>query len=174
MKFWFSKFLLLFTLGCYLSLSAQTNLDSQPWFYDLDEALKSPEKVYKLSLSDKKYTEFPKEILVFKNLQVLNLNRNKIKELPADISTLKNLRELSLYKNKLVHLPKEFCELTRLESCYLGKNQLEGFPREIVNLRKLRYLDLTNNNLTLYEISYIRKALPNCQIDLLGTPNEKK
>lgn len=174
MNLWFSRFLLLLAFSCYLPLRAQSNLDALPWFYDLDEALKTPEKVVKLSLSDKKYTEFPKEILVFKNLQILHLNQNKIKELPPDISTLKNLRELSLYRNKIIRLPKEFCDLTALESCFLGRNQLEGFPIEIRNLRKLRYLDLTNNNLTMYEISYIKKALPNCKIDLLGTPNEEK
>ncbi|GAF70768.1 unnamed protein product, partial [marine sediment metagenome] len=51
-------------------------------------------QITKLKLWNLKLQEFPRSILKFKSLRILNLRNNKLKEIPQDIDKLKNLKEL--------------------------------------------------------------------------------
>jgi hypothetical protein len=55
-------------------------LAKEPVFESLEEALKTPLKVYKLDLSKNQLSTLPKEITELKNLQGLDLGENPISE----------------------------------------------------------------------------------------------
>ncbi|MEM6800699.1 MAG: leucine-rich repeat domain-containing protein [Bacteroidota bacterium] len=139
-------------------------LKNSKWYYSFDEAVREPEKVYRLSLSGKKYKDLPPGLDRFSNLQVLNLSNNKLKTIPRDISRLENLQVLILSKNKINRLPEEIKNMGNLTTIYLSRNRLVEVPAWIGGLSKLRYLDLSLNNLTNYEIKLVSERLPRCKI----------
>ncbi|RMG75102.1 MAG: leucine-rich repeat domain-containing protein [Bacteroidetes bacterium] len=139
-------------------------LARQPWFYSIDEAMRQPEQVYKLSLEDRKLKRFPREITRFPNLQVLNLSNNKLKDLPPYIAELPNLQILILHHNKLRSLPEEMKQLKHLEQLYLGWNKFMEVPAWVGGLSRLRRLDVAFNAMTLYEVDLLRARLPRCEV----------
>lgn len=122
-------------------------LDTLKAFSNLEQALKTPEKVIKLVLKRNKYKTFPTEIFQFKNLQYLDLNKNNIKEIPAEIGTLKYLQYFSISKNGLERFPNQIGELTNLYYLNGSQNELTELPPEIGKLVNLRNLDLWDNNI---------------------------
>ena len=114
MKFSFSAYLfVLFFLpwGNRNVVSAQKN----HVFYSVEAALKSPNEVYILDISDQGITA-----------------------LPNQIGLLKNLRELLAGGNQLQSLPEDICKLTRLEILYLPNNKIFRLPEQIGNLKRLK------------------------------------
>ena len=142
----------------------RSELERMNWYYSLEEAMKEPEKVYKLSLQGSKLKEFPMEVLVFKNLQVLNLSENKIKNIPPEIKELKYLQILNLQDNKIREVPGEIGSLRNLKVLYLAHNKIVYFPVEFCSLKQLEYLDVSYNRLSVYEVRYLLKCLPNTKI----------
>ncbi|MEI6021998.1 MAG: hypothetical protein WCR21_12795, partial [Bacteroidota bacterium] len=77
--------IILFML-CYQLVQSQTalldsvTLATYQEYTDLNAALENPYNVVKLTLRKKKFREFPKQILQFKNLQYLDISKNIIKE----------------------------------------------------------------------------------------------
>lgn len=140
-------------------------LEKNPVYTSLEKAVANPSKVYKLNLSNQKLKEFPKEILLFENLQELNLSNNSIQDLPAEINRLKNLQVLNLSNNKIKKLPATIGDLKELQTFYLSKNKLIYFPNEIRGLDKLRLIDVSRNDLTYDELLFIKKVVPdNCEV----------
>ena len=145
-------------------LQDSRQLQRSKWYYSIDEAMREPAKVYKLSLEGKKMKTLPAEISRFPNIQMLNLSNNKLKTLPPEIGKLQNLEVLILANNKINTLPDEISQMENLTKLYLAKNRLVEVPAWIGGLSKLRFIDLTSNNLTNYEIGLIQYRLPKCKI----------
>jgi len=61
-------------------------------YTNLETALKTPNKVFWLSLEKQQLKVFPSEILKFPNLVVLNISHNKLSDIPEEIRQLKNLK----------------------------------------------------------------------------------
>lgn len=139
-------------------------LESAKWYYDINEALKDPENVYKLSLEGKKLKALPAELSKLPHIQVLNLNNNKFKELPPEIGDLRHLQHLYIYNNRLRAVPKQLKDLRHLESLYLGKNRLVEVPTWVGGLGRLRTLDVSFNRLTPYQIEKVAVKLPRCNV----------
>jgi len=144
----------LFLIGINVA-NAQKLLDSlvlaqSPIYESLEEALKEPEKVYRLHLKKQKLTEFPKDILKLTNLQELDLTKNKLKEIPEEISQLTNLQTLNLSKNQLELLPSSIGQLKNLKVLIVNQNELVGLPNTIGDLENLKYLDLWSNNISYW------------------------
>ena len=185
--------LLLLLLACSLTSFAQTDLlDSVALanyqeYTDLDEALKDPDNVLKLTLRKKKYKSFPKQIYRFKNLQYLDLSKNSIKELPDSIylfknlqylvvsktglealpntiGKLKNLRYLNVNQNEIGRLPYSFGELENLEVADLWSNNLDYYPETLKELKNLRIMDLRNILIPQEHQNNIQAMLPNTLI----------
>src|SRR3569832_13138 len=108
--------------------SAQIANDTTYVYRGLASAMESPDKVFRLNLSKKQYTEFPMDVFKFKNLEELDLSKNRISEVPKEIGTLKNLKKLNLSYNKLDSLPPEIGLLTSLVYLGLNRNKLEVLP----------------------------------------------
>ena len=139
-------------------------LKLEGWYTDLDSALQTPDKVYKLSLADKDIKTLPPEIGQLKNLQLLNLNDNRLKSLPPEIGDLRHLQVLSLFNNNLRYIPDEFRKLRSLEVLYLGRNKIVEMPVWIGGLGKLKRLDLISNRMTPYELNFLKDLLPRTYI----------
>lgn len=122
-------------------------LDTLKAFTNLEQALKTPEKVIKLVLKRNKYKTFPTEIFQFTNLQYLDLSKNNIKEIPLQISTLKDLQYFNISKNGLERFPPQIGDLTNLYYLNGSQNELFELPSEIGKLVNLRNLDLWDNNI---------------------------
>ncbi|MFZ5551725.1 MAG: leucine-rich repeat domain-containing protein [Bacteroidota bacterium] len=171
-----------------------TVADTARTYTSLESALRNPDKVYKLRLTKMKLTEFPKEILQFKNLRSLDLSKNKIKEIPAEIGQLTQLQVLNLSKNHLTQLPQEigelkflrvfianqneiegipytFGQLDKLEYMDLWSNNLSDFPKELSNMKNLKELDLRNIQLNQKEQDYISSLFPNTKIHFSASCN---
>lgn len=123
------------------------SLDTMDAFTSLTEAMKDPDKVYKLVLKKQKYKSIPLEIFAFKNLQYLDLSKNNIKEIPDSIGELKNLQHLNLSKNSIEMISGKIGKLTNLTYLNLNNNEFTALPPQMGNLDKLRILDLWSNNL---------------------------
>ncbi len=147
----------LFSISTKAQLLDSLSLDTLKAFTNLEQALKTPDKVIKLVLRRNKYKTFPTEIFQFTNLQYLDLNKNNIKEIPAQIGTLKNLQYFSISKNGLEKFPIEIGELTNLYYLDGSQNELTELPTEIGKLVNLRNLDLWDNN-----IDELPDSIKNC------------
>ncbi len=121
--------------------------DSSYIYRSIDEAMKSPDRVYRLFLTKRKLESFPVQVLQFKNLTELDLSRNRLEEIPPEIGQLVNLRRLNLANNNLVHLPNEIGNLTELVYLGLNRNIIEDLPPSIGKLQKLEVLELWDNEL---------------------------
>lgn len=184
-----TKFYIFLLLVTSLIVNAQTIIDSsvpiKKEFTSLDEALKNPEKVYNLNLSNQNVS-IPKEAWSkFINLEILSFKNDHLKEIPSEIGFLKNLKVLDLSGNDFTSLPKSLSQLNHLEELflnddkflqfdkdgkklYLPKNlrvlhlendDLNSLPSEIFKLKKLESLFLNNNN--FIEIPKDLKGLKN-------------
>ncbi len=176
-----------FTAAAQSGLLDSISLATYQEYTDLQEALKDPDSVVKLTLRKKKYKTFPTEIYQFKNLQYLDISKNKIHELPDSLVTfknlqylivskngleslpnnigkLKNLRFLNLNQNEIARLPYSFGQLENLEVADLWSNNLEYFPETLKDLRSLKVMDLRNILIPQDHQNLIQSMLPNVLI----------
>ncbi len=136
-----------------LKINAQ-NIDSskiEKNYTNLEDALKNPEKVYRLDLSNQfinktQYESFSK----FKNLVFLSLKNDHLKEIPNTIYSLTNLRILDLSGNDFRFLSKDIKKLKKLEEIYLNDEPYADVNQELSvlgKLPKLRILHLENDKI---------------------------
>lgn len=140
-------------------------------YYDLDVALKNPDSVYYLKLSQKNLQSSLYKINSLTNLRVLIMNNcklndlsvldfqkinklkyldlsgNSIREIPPGLTQLKSLQKLVLSGNLIQTLPETFGELDSLAVLEINNNKLISTPSSFAKLRSLRELDMANNNL---------------------------
>lgn len=143
---------LLLIAASHITLNAQNSggiivNDTVITYRSLDEAMKNPERVFRLNLSRKKLDSFPDQILQFKNLIELDISRNRIESLPPGIGQLVHLKRLRIGSNNLVHLPSEIGNLKELILLEASRNQLEDLPETIGGLENLEILELWDNEL---------------------------
>lgn len=163
--------LLMLAMVLYASCRAQVvitypelkTLDQLPLYTSLEEALKTPDKVYRLSLTGKGYLSFPEEVFRFKNLRWLDLSwkdkngnkqrdygepKNHIRKIPARISNLKHLEYLKIAGNCLTEIPLEISQLTKIKYLSFSWNNLLHVPKEIGAIDSLAILYLAGNRLS--------------------------
>lgn len=120
---------------------------SQPdkMYTSLEDALAvSPDSVFRLDLSKKRYTELPQEVMQFSNLRELYLSKNKLDSLPTNFF-FEGLRILDLSKNKFKIFPADICKNESLRNLFMGKNKMSEIPECIGNLHDLIILDIWFN-----------------------------
>ena len=84
----YSSFILLFFILTFQNVKSQSALDSTQLnkeLFSLDEALKSPDKVYRLNLSNQKLELSDTILSKFTNLQYLSLENDHLTQVPAGI-----------------------------------------------------------------------------------------
>ena len=90
-------------------------------------------------------THIPKDIIKFKNLNILILDNNKLKEVP-DLSELSELTVFSAQGNGMYKFPP-ICNCTKLQVVNLENNNVKCVPETITKLTLLYYLDIHNNQI---------------------------
>lgn len=134
----------------FLTMNSFGQVDKEKEYTNINEALKNPERVYKLNLSNQKMGLKNEQWKLFVNLEYLNLKNDQLKEIPKEISTLKRLKILDLSGNDFNKLPNEFSNLYNLEELYLNdEKNLKLFEtlKILAKLPKLKSLHLENDNL---------------------------
>jgi Leucine-rich repeat (LRR) protein len=140
--------IILVSLTCLvLDLGAQVSVDSsivKKEYLSIEEALKQPDKVYRINLSNQKF-KMPSDSVwaLFQNLEYLNLGNDHIKNIPKGFGNLKKLKVLDLSGNDFKLLPESLSELENLEEIFLNDEKymdLENSLLIIKNLPKLRIL----------------------------------
>ncbi|CAN5123186.1 hypothetical protein BH09BAC3_BH09BAC3_30000 [soil metagenome] len=117
----------------------------QELFSSIEQGLKKKDSVYWLDLSGQKLTQFPREIVQFKNLRKLTLAHNNLKSIPAEIGTLTELEYLHLAQNQITALPASMKNLKKLNWINLDDNKFIQFPGVVSSLTGLTSLSLNNN-----------------------------
>ena len=101
-----------------------------------------------------KYTNIPREIGLFTQLEKLDMSSHNLTSIPPSIGELQNLKKLYLGSNKLTSLPREIYNLENLNVLHLGNDDLPHFSKDgnrvtisndIRKLQNLTRLILGNN-----------------------------
>jgi len=170
-----TKYRLLFLLVFVFTsknVTAQSRIDSirsKKEFVSMDEALKNPENVYRIDLSNQN-VQIPDTIWSkFTNLQYLSLKNDHLKEIPEGIGYLKNLRVLDLSGNDFKVLPSTFSNLTNLQELFLNDDRHFKFRKNIPvlsTLPNLKFLHIENDGLKslpkdIYRLSHLESLYLN-------------
>jgi Leucine-rich repeat (LRR) protein len=108
----FYRQLILVSLFIFTSSPSLGQIDKH--YTSLKEALKTPELVYDLDLSNQGLNELPTSIGLFTDLTTLNLYANNLKALPKSLKKLTNVNWLSLSNNDFKEFPNSIVHLTEL------------------------------------------------------------
>lgn len=100
-----------------------------------------------LNLSFNEFSDFPREVLSCRDLQVLKMRNNPLRDLPHDISRLHKLRTLILSFCCLTALPVSLFSLVKLEFLDVSYNKITFLPNEVKKLERLRFLNVEGNEL---------------------------
>jgi Leucine-rich repeat (LRR) protein len=126
-------------------------------YTSIEEALKNPEKVYRLNLSNQNISLAGDKWTMFKNLQYLSLKDDHLKTIPVEIGNLENLRVLDLSGNDFELLPATFSNLKKLEELILNdeKNfKIDSNMDILATIPNLRILHLENDHLDKLPINF--------------------
>ena len=141
-----NQIVIVLSLFFFQSMNAQT----QKEFTNIEDALKEPEKVFRLNLSNQSLNIKADVWAKFINLEYLNLSNDHLKTIPNEISLLKNLKTLDLSGNDFEMLPKDFIKLSNLNELFLNDDKNLKIEENIEVLRKmisLKTLHLENDNI---------------------------
>jgi len=172
----FTFSLLITGFNTHAQLLDSAALTKEPEYTDLAMALKNPDKVYKLNLRRKKLKEIPKEVFIFKNLQVLNLSKNKLKAIPADIGKLTNLQVLNVSANNIDTIPPEIGKLIHIKKLILNQNIIAHLPSTIGNLTQMTFLDMWGNEIQEFpkEITKLKNTLKVVDLRVISIKEDKQ
>ena len=157
-------------------LLTPNQLEQQPIYTSVSEALKNPEKVYRLDLSKQKLLNIPKNVFSLYNLQELILAKNKLHEISQEIGNLTNLQVLNVSKNDITELPAAIGSLTNLAELIVNQNNIYKLPPEIGNLINLEFLDLWSNEIDVFpiEISKLKNTLKKLDLRVVLINEDKQ
>jgi len=134
--------------------NAQSSSDSSATtteYNNIGEALKNPNNVYRLNLSNQNLNTLPDSIWAkFGNLEYLSLKNDHLTVIPSEIGSLKNLKILDLSNNDFKVLPQSFSGLENLREIYLNDEKemdINQSLQTIKDLPNLKILHLENDNL---------------------------
>lgn len=114
----------------------------------------NPDSVKGFSLQSKGYKDFPKEVLKYKNIIVLELGSKKLDEMVEYL----NRSEKRIYKKRKKNGGD------KLGYPLFRPNTVLTVPDEIVNLKKLKLIYLMDMYVTIDAIKKLEKLLPNCEV----------
>lgn len=157
-------------------LLSERQLEQQPVFKSIAEALKSPEKVYRIDLSKQKLRDLPDTLFSFFYLQELNISKNKLQSISPKIGNLTNLQKLDVSRNNLSIFPSAIGNLTNLSELIANQNYIYKLPAEIGNLINLEKLDLWSNIIDEFpeEISRLKDNLKVLDLRVVLINEEKQ
>jgi len=123
----------------------QEELEAEPLFNSLPEALAAGSAAYKVNLSNGRFAGEWDALARLQCLRWIWLPNNELTELSETIDTLAKLERLVVGGNLLTRLPESLCKLTDLQWLDANRNQLTELPDSIGSLRRLQRLWLLGN-----------------------------
>ena len=148
--------------------------DNGKTYTSLQEALKEPQKVYRLKLTKLDNRDsLPEELFSLTELRELTIKGCRLCILNQHIDKLDKLESLNLDKNKLVRLPETIGNLSRLKFLCISRNLMETLPESISRMTELTYIDAWDNPLYILpeSIKSLQKTLKT--LDLRQIPLTK-
>ena len=142
-------------------------------YFNFEEALKSPNEVEVLTISEDIYN-LPKEIIQFKNLRELNLLRTIFDEFPKEIFELSNLEKIYINAkiNAFYEIPDKFNQLTNLTEFSITNihtNRDTLFPESFYQLSNLKKLEVWAPNFPKRELDLLSSSFDLHTLNLSGT-----
>lgn len=152
-----------------LAQSTLDSIQSKKDYVSLDEALKNPENVYRIDLSNQNLQVADSIWSKFTNLQYLSLKNDHLKEIPEGIGYLQNLKVLDLSGNDFKVLPSTFSNLIKLQELFLNDEKYFKFKKNIPVLStipNLKSLHIENDGLKslpkdIYKLSHLESLYLN-------------
>ncbi len=138
-----NRFLLVFSFFSVLHTYGQHDTV----YLSMRDALKFPDRVYRLNLSQTDRIKDLKDLGELKNLEYLDLSLCELKTLPKQVLYCHKLKFLDISLNYLTELPEEISELEALEELDVSHNYLKTLPDEISLCSKLEKLDFLGNRM---------------------------
>ena len=122
-----------------------TNIIRKEKYYSLKKALRNPERVRVLKLTNGDLKTIPTTIGQLRNLEILELSHNQLRSLPEEMGDLHELRELWLDYNQLEYLPSSMVKLHNLEVLWVDHNPLTGIPEGVEELPNIQEISPGNH-----------------------------
>lgn len=167
----FTILCLAFLIPAQAQLLSPVELQDQPIYTSLDEALKNPEQVYRLKLKgEKKWDTIPDRLFQLTKLQELTIVRCGLMQVNQQIEKLPNLQYLDVSRNKLITLPENISQLQELKTLIINRNMIEYLPDGMGKLKKLESIDAWDNHLYVLPKSMAELAETLKIIDLRQIP----
>jgi len=172
--------ILIFLTFCTITKAQKTpivyydSVDNGRTYTSLQEALKEPQKVYRLKLTKLDNRDsLPEELFILTELRELTVKGCRLCILNQNIDKLTKLESLNLDKNKLLRLPESIGNLKKLKYLCISRNIIEILPSSISNLTQLTYIDAWDNPLYVLpeNIKSLQKTLQT--LDLRQIPLTK-
>jgi hypothetical protein len=108
-------------------------------------ALLNDQRVKRLQLASRGYTEVPGKISKLEWIYELDLSRNLIREIPRRLTSLVYIKRLDLSFNRLTAIPAHIERMHAAEHFDLSNNRIGTVPEELFSLTTLKRLDLSSN-----------------------------
>jgi len=111
-----------------------------------------------LSIINPEFTQLPKTIFKFKNLEDISISQHSknwkseklpLLEIQSEIGNLTKLKKLYINGTLIEKLPKSIEKLQDLERLSINNCLLKTIPESVFKLPKLTYLSLSSNQLTI-------------------------
>lgn len=115
--------------------------------HSLPDSFATFQALTSLVLDNNRFTEFPEEVCLLRNLEVLSVSKTEISEISPNIVDLDKLKKLALDSNDLQEIPKCLVLMKTLEVLQLSNNRIQSLPLSIGNLSNLHVLDVSMNDL---------------------------
>ena len=172
--------ILIFLTFCTITMAQKTlivyydSVDNGRTYTSLQEALKEPQKVYRLKLTKLDNRDsLPEELFTLTELRELTVKGCKLCVLNQNIEKLTKLESLNLDKNKLVRLPESIGNLQKMKFLCISRNLMETLPESISKMNELTYIDAWDNPLYILpeSIKSLQKTLKT--LDLRQIPLTK-
>lgn len=157
-------------------LLSERQLQQELVMTSIAEAIRNPEKAYRLDLTKQKLRELPDTLFSLYNLQELKLAKNKLQQISPKLGNLSNLQKLDVSRNNLCVLPSSIGNLTNLTEIIANNNYIYTLPPEIGNLINLEKLDLWSNVIDIFpkEIANLKDNLKDLDLRVVLINEEKQ
>jgi Leucine-rich repeat (LRR) protein len=128
-------------------------LRSKPYFSNIQEAMKTPNDVYRLSIDATGKRRLPQEIRKFPNLQAVAIYGDKASLdwdlVVTDLQSLDNLKGLAIDGKGMEEIPFPIFKLVRLTSFEFNNAPITALPEGLFKLKNLTTLVITDTELAV-------------------------
>ena len=132
-------------------------------FTSMEEALKHPNEVIELNLSNQNLSNLSQDIGKFVTLKVLNVSGNRLTQLPQAFYSLSKVEKLNISKNQFKMLREDICS-PHLKVLILDENPLSNVSKSLHYCSSLDTLSIQKVPLQSWELSRLEDMMNGAKI----------